>query len=192
MDNLYFFAIMAVLIFAIYYIHTTYTSSDVKSEANTKVGSEENFSSDGSNILSLNPYARCEMLGVKKFMVRDLRTKLWLVDGQEEGFNKFLPSRFGVPLMMSEKPDEYLPLRLVADPNEYLLSNYTGNGSGIRTISNPMNEFYVIQVFIYNGFNVLGYIAESGIQHYLYIDNNGYITNTTNPEQASRVEIVEI
>lgn len=185
MENIYFVIIIALLVGIIYWIHTSHTSHTQTSNPETK--HEENFD---SNILTLTPYSRCEKLGSNKFMIRDLRTKLWLVSGQEEGFNKFLPGRFGVPLMMSETPDEYLPLRTIVDPNEYLVVTYSGNG--IRTVSNPTSTYFVIQVFIYNGFNVLGYISESNTQHYLIIDNNGYISNTIDPEQASIVEIITL
>jgi hypothetical protein len=112
------------------------------------------------------------------------------VDGLQEGFSKFLPGKYGVPLMMSDKPDEYLPLRTVADPNDYLLSTYSGDN--IRVVSNPYNQTFILQVFIYNGLNVIGYINEANIQLYLYIDDNGNISSTTKPSEASVVEIVEI
>lgn len=193
MDNLYFFTIIFILIVAIYYIHTSKNENIIKEE-NEKKEEFTNMSSDSfncdSNILTLNPYARCKILGVSKFMVRDIKTRLWLTAGLEEGFNKFLPGKFGVPLMMSEKPDEYLPLRTVADPNDYLLATYSGDG--IRTVSNPYNITFVIQVFIYRGFNVLGYVNESENQMYLSIDDNGNITSTPNPDEASGVEIIEL
>ena len=176
-ENLYFIIIVLLLIGIIYWIHNTYTKS------------EEKFDSD-SNILTLNPYERCQTLGVKKFTVRDLRTKLWLTSGLEEGFNRFLPGRFGISLMMSEKPDEYLPLRTVSDPNDYLIATY--NGDGIRTVSNPTSKFFIIQVFIYNGFNILGYISESDTMHYLYINDDGTISNTTDPKKASIIEIISL
>lgn len=184
MENLYFILVIALLIGIIFWIHI---SNTLKQENKINVEQEENFD---SNILTQTPYSRCKKLGVNKFMVRDLRTKLWLTSGQEEGFNKFLPGRFGVPLIMSEEPDEYLPLRTVVDPNDYLVSTYSGDG--IRTVTNPTSIYFIIQVFIYNGFNVLGYVSESNTQHYLMIDNDGYITNTTDPEQASRVEIITL
>jgi hypothetical protein len=143
-----------------------------------------------SDILTLNPYHRCKVLGVNKFMIRDLRTKLWLTDGMQEGFNKFLPGKFGISLMMSDKPDEYLPLRTVVDPNNYLLATYSGNE--IRVVANPYNQTFVLQVFIYNGLNVIGYINEANIQLYLNIDDNGNIASTSNPSEASFIEIIEI
>ena len=92
--------------------------------------------------------------------------------------------------MMSDNPGEYLPLRTIADPNDYLLATYKGNG--IRTVSNPYNQYFIIQVFIYNGHNVLGYISESNAQYYLSIDNDGHITSVINPESASKIEILEV
>ena len=143
-----------------------------------------------ADILSLNPYHRCKVLGVSKFMIRDLRTKLWLTDGLQEGFSKFLPGKFGVPLVMSDKPDEYLPLRTVADPNDYLLATYSGDE--IRVVANPYVRTFILQVFIYNGYNVIGYINEANTQLYLYIDDNGNISSTSKPSEASVIEIVEI
>lgn len=188
MNNLYFFIIILILVTSIYYIHTS-----SKNTNNTSQEEKEGFANAANcdpNILTLNPYERCKVLGINKFMVRDLRTNLWLTAGLQEGFNKFLPGRFGIPLIMSEKPDEYLPLRTVSDPNDYLLATYSGNG--IRTVSNPYNKTFVIQVFIYKGFNVLGYVDEGETQLYLSIDDNGNITSTPDPSEASTVEIVEI
>jgi hypothetical protein len=203
MDNLLFFIIIVGVILVIYYIH--HTAPDAHDSQLLLTGSEnksnENFdifpnqddltkSTSKSDVLALNPYKRCELMAKKKFMIRDLRTQLWLISGQEEGFNKFLPGRFGNVFMMSENPGEYLPLRTITEPNDYLLATY--NGVGIRTVTNPYNQYYVIQVFIYNGFNVLGYISESNIQLYLYVDSDGHITSHTNPESASKVEILEV
>jgi hypothetical protein len=196
MENLFFFVIIIITIVAICYI-------DDLNNAQTKLKimeNKENFNSNSNScsttdysdgdILSLDPYHRCKVLGVNKFMIRDLKTKLWLTDGLEEGFSKFLPGRFGVLLMMSDKPDEYLPLRTVADPNDYLLATY--NGSGIRVVSNPYNQTFVLQVFIYNGHNVIGYINESSTQLYLVVDSNGNITSTKEPSKASIIEILEV
>jgi hypothetical protein len=188
MENIYYFLIILILAVLIYYIHTPSKSKneeDFDSIKNPNLKSNNNDS-----ILTLNPYERCKILGVNKFMIRDLKTKLWLTAGLQEGFNKFLPGRFGVPLMMSDKPDEYLPLRTVFNPNDYLLATYKGDG--IRTVSNPYNKTFIIQVFIYKGLNVLGYINESNAQLYLYIDPNGNISSTLEPSKASVVEIIEI
>lgn len=183
MENIYFFLIILVVIISIYWVHTTSTNA-------LKISQEEKELFDSSNILTLNPYERCKVLGVSKFMIRDLKTNLWLTAGLQEGFNKFLPGKFGIPLVMSERPDEYLPLRTVSDPNDYLLATYSGDG--IRTVSNPYNSTFVIQVFIYNGYNVLGYINEGEKQLYLSIDSNGDISSTPNPSEASIVEILEV
>lgn len=194
MDNLVFFLIIVLVVLAIYYMDLNRSK---KKDVNTNE-SKEKFNSLNNNdnnsiqsdILSLNPYHRCKVLGVNKFMIRDLRTKLWLTDGMEEGFSKFLPGKFGVSLIMSDKPDEYLPLRTVTDPNNYLLSTYSGNE--IRVVTNPYNQTFVLQVFIYNGYNVIGYLNEANIQLYLYIDDNGNISSTSEPSKASIMEIIEI
>ncbi len=183
--NQIFFIIIIILILGIYYIHIQHSLQE-----NFILNDENNINDGSSDLLTLNPYERCNILGVKKFMIRDLRTKLWLSSGQEEGFNKFLPGRFGVPLVMSENPDEYLPLRTVADPNDYLLVTYKGNG--IRTVSNPYTKYFIIQVFIYEGYNVLGYLDEAEKLKYIYIDNDGHISSTSKPHKASIIEIIEI
>lgn len=194
MDNFIFFAIIILVILSIYYIHTTYENNKYVNEEEKEnfnnFNNSRNTRNCDENILTLNPYERCRILGVNKFMVRDLKTNLWLTAGLQEGFNKFLPGRYGVSLIMSDKPDEYLPLRTVTNPNDYLLS--TNSGDGIRTVSNPYNKTFIIQVFIYNGFNVLGYIDEADKQLYLSIDNNGNISSTSKPSEASIVEIVEL
>lgn len=178
-----FFIIIIILILGIYYIHIQYYSQEHFTQ-------HDDINECYPDLLTLNPYQRCNVLGVKKFMIRDLRTKLFLTSGQEEGFNKFLPGRFGVPLIMSEDPGEYLPLRTVADPNDYLLATYKGNG--IRTVSNPYAKYFIIQVFIYKGYNVLGYIDEGDNFKYLYIDDDGHISSTSKPNEASVVEIIEL
>jgi hypothetical protein len=185
-----FFIIIIILILGIYYIHIQYSSQENFSYSSTNNINGDDINECNPDLLTLNPYQRCNVLGVKKFMIRDLRTKLWLTSGQEEGFNKFLPGRFGVPLVMSENPDEYLPLRTVADPNDYLLATYKGNG--IRTVSNPYTKYFIIQVFIYEGYNILGYIDEGEKQRYLYIDDDGHVSSTSKPNKASIIEIVEI
>jgi len=192
MDNLIFFLIIILVVLAIYYMDLNSPKTKAQIDSEEKFDSLNNDNNDcvQSDILSLNPYHRCKVLGVNKFMIRDLRTKLWLTDGMQEGFSKFLPGKFGVPLMMSAKPDEYLPLRTVADPNDYLLATYSGDG--IRIVSNPYNQTFVLQVFIYNGYNVIGYLNEANTQLYLNIDDNGNITSTLEPSKASIIEIIEI
>lgn len=192
MDNLIFFLIIILVVLAIYYMDLNSPKTKAQIDSEEKFDSLNNDNNDcvQSDILSLNPYHRCKVLGVNKFMIRDLRTKLWLTDGMQEGFSKFLPGKFGVPLMMSAKPDEYLPLRTVADPNDYLLATYSGDG--IRVVANPYNQTFVLQVFIYNGYNVIGYLNEANTQLYLNIDDNGNITSTLEPSKASIIEIIEI
>lgn len=189
MDNLIFIITILFLILGIYYI-------DYTSGSDNLVLKKENFidcqksNNHNQDVLSLNPYYRCKVLGVQKFMIRDRKTNLWLTDGLQEGFSKFLPGRFGIPLMMSNNPDEYLPLRTVVDPNDYLLATY--NGKGIRVVSNPNSKFFILQIFIYNGFNIIGYINEKNTYLYLIINSNGNIESTKEPNNASTIEIVEI
>jgi hypothetical protein len=193
MNNFICFIIIVVVILFIYYMdHTTEKFNNITNAiANATANATTNaIANEDGDLLTLKPYERCEILGAKKFMVRDLRTKLWLVSGQEEGFSKFLPNNFGVPLLMSTEPNEYLPLRILADPNNYLLSTY--DGKGIRVVSNPYNKFFVIQVFIFESSNILGYIDENNKTKYLYVDNNGNITSTKYPQKASVIEIIEL
>jgi len=190
MENIYFFLIIFIIVIAIYWIHTSSINTNQEEKEEKEKFTHSTNSSCDSDILTLNPYERCKVLGISKFMVRDLKTNLWLTAGLQEGFNKFLPGRFGIPLVMSDRPDEYLPLRTVSDPNDYLLATYSGDG--IKTVSNPYNSTFIIQVFIFKGFNVLGYIDEGENQLYLSIDSNGNISSTSNPSEASIVEIIEI
>jgi hypothetical protein len=189
MKNIYFFIIILIGIITIYYIHI--------SSENFKNMKNEKFTIN-NNIFEYNSNEKCKKLNIKKFMIRDLRTKLWLSFGLEEGFNKFLPGRFGIPLIMSDKPDDYLPLRPVSKPNNYLASNFEGNGIKIIINNetnleiNNLNKIFIIQVYIYKGYNVIGYINESNIQLYLYIDDNGYITSTFEPINASIIEIINL
>jgi hypothetical protein len=197
MDNFIFRFIIILVVLAIYWMNIIYPNTK-QNQTITK----ENFYSTNYymnepeskctqlDILSLNPYHRCKVLGINKFMIRDLRTKLWLTDSLQYGFSKFLPGKFGVPLVMSDKPDEYLPLRTVVDPNDYLLATYSGDE--IRVVSNPYNQTFVLQVFIYNGYNIIGYINEANTQLYLYMDDNGNISSTPKPFEASVIEIIEI
>lgn len=188
MDNLLFFIIIIGLILIIYYIHIT--SPVVIFDTNTKSTESENR--ENFDLLSMTPFQRCNLMDTKKFMIRDLRTKLWLISGKDEGFNKFLPGRFGNVFMMSENPDEFLPLRTVTNPNNYLIATNNGDNININTDTNPYNQYHIIQIFIYNGYNVLGYINKSNLQLYLYIDNDGHITSSIEPKYASTVEIIEI
>lgn len=185
MEDKIFFIIIIFVIVLIYYIHNYYNKNNENFDIHQNY---DDITEINSDLLSLTPKKRCDLLSQKKFMVRDIRTQLWLISGQEEGFSKFLPGRFGIPLLLSEDPNDYLPLRTIADPNDYLLSSY--NGKEIRVVSNPYTKYYILQIFIYNGFNVIGYIDESDTQKYLNIDDDGHIISTINPENASKVELL--
>lgn len=195
MENQIFFIIIIGVVLIIYWIHSNGMGKlenfeNLGGEFYSKYDQDNNQINTNSSgdLLSLNPYARCETLSKKKFMIRDIRTRLWLISGQEEGFSKFLPGNFGVPLLLSDNPDEYLPLRTLADPNDYLLSTY--NGKEIRVVSNPYTKYYILQIFIYNGYNVIGYVDELETTKYFYIDNDGYLTSTVYPENASPIELL--
>lgn len=190
-ENILFFLILigSFLFISYLYVSSHPYSNYINNFANVLANtfSNEGF---GSNLLDLNSSQRCNLLGNKKFMIRDLRTKLWLISGQEEGFSKFLPGRFGNTFMMSSTPDQYLPLRTISVPNDYLLATF--DGKGIRSVSNPYNKYYVIEVFIWNGSNILGWLDESGKQLYMYVNDNGNINSVENPENASKIEIIEV
>jgi len=190
MENQYFFFIIILVVLIIYWIHSNGIGKleNFEGEFYSKYDQDNEKNKCSGDLLTLNPYVRCETLSKNKFMIRDIRTRLWLISGQEEGFSKFLPGNFGIPLILSENPDEYLPLRTIADPNDYLLSTY--NGKEIRVVSNPYTKYYVLQIFIYDGYNIIGYVDESEITKYFYIDNDGHITSTVKPEEASQVEML--
>ena len=121
-------------------------------------------------------------------MLRDIRTNFWLIiDG---GIGKFVPGRFGVPFVLSEKPNEFLPLRMASNPNYYLLSDY--DKAGIRAVSNPYNKFFKLEVLIYNQRNILAYEDEKDVQYYLMVDDAGEVVSTLNPDEASKFEMVMV
>ncbi len=123
---------------------------------------------------------------LKNFMLRDIKTNLWLViDG---GLGKFLPGRFGNTFILPDNPNDDLPLRLASQPNFYILSEYDGNG--LRAVSNPYNEFFKVEVFIYNQRNILAWIDERHTQHFVVVEPSGYISNTLNPDEASQFEMM--
>lgn len=123
---------------------------------------------------------------LKNFMLRDIKTNLWLViDG---GIGKFLPGRFGNTFILSDNPNDDLPLRLASQPNFYILSEY--DGQGLRAISNPYTEFFKVEVLIYNQRNILAWIDERNTQHFVIVDPSGYIANTLNPDEASPFEMM--
>lgn len=123
---------------------------------------------------------------LKNFMLRDIKTNLWLViDG---GLGKFLPGRFGNTFILSDNPNDDLPLRLASQPNFYILSEYDGNG--FRAISNPYTEFFKVEVLIYNQRNILAWNDERNTQHFVIVEPSGYITNTINPDEASQFEMM--
>lgn len=122
----------------------------------------------------------------KDFMLRDIKTNYWLII--DDGLGKFVPGRFGIPFVLSNDPNEYLPLRLSNQPNFYMLSGYTGDG--LRAVSNPYTDFFKIEVLIHNQRNILAYIDEGNTQHFVVVDPSGCTTSTTNPDEASQFEML--
>jgi hypothetical protein len=122
----------------------------------------------------------------KNYMIRDIKTQYLLII--DNGVGKFAPGNFGVPLVLTPNAKEYLPFRLANDPNYYLLSNY--NGDGIRAVSNPYTDFFKFEILIYKERNIIGYYNEANTQYYLFIDDAGFISSTTNPDKASIIEML--
>jgi len=148
---------------------------------------EEDFSYE-SNCVPENifPNSISKVDRLKNFMLRDIKTNLWLViDG---GLGKFLPGRFGNTFILSDNPNDDLPLRLASQPNFYILSEY--DGQGFRAVSNPYTEFFKVEVLIYNQRNILAWIDERNTQHFVVVDPSGYISNTINPDEASQFEMM--
>ena len=186
--NKIIFVIIILIILIIYYNYYI-SESTIKTELNN-INFEKFNSFLDFKETDLKSLERCQLLGQKKFMIRDIKTQLWLIFSQENGFSKFLPGRFGNIFLMSSEHSDYLPLRTIMNPNDYLLS--TSNGNEIKVLSNPTNQYYVIQVFIFNGYNILGYLTERDLYFYLYVNNDGYISSITDPDYASKIEILEI
>jgi len=143
----------------------------------------ENF-----DLLTLYPYKRCNLLSKDKYMIRDIRTKLWLMADGEYG--KFIPGNFGVPLMFSEKPKEYLPLRLLGDPNTYLVASY--DRKYIRAVPNPTSPVNKLEIYIYKDQNLIGFLDNGLVQNFIHVDDFGNIVSVVDPNVASPVEILTI
>lgn len=122
----------------------------------------------------------------KDFMLRDIKTNFWLII--DDGIGKFVPGRFGVPFVLSNNPNEFLPLRLSNQPNFYMLAGY--NGDGLRAVSNPYTDFFKLEILIYNQRNILAYNDEGNNQYFIIVDPSGYSTSTTNPDEASQFEML--
>jgi hypothetical protein len=140
------------------------------------------------DLLDLSDSQRCDLLGQKKFMLRDIKTRLWLNIGIESGRASFMPGGFGIPLLLSNEPNKYLPLRLLADPNNYLLATF--DKKGIRVVTNPPAEYYKLEMFIYNQMNIIGYIDESEKQFFISVDDNGFVSSVCNLNEASPMEML--
>lgn len=155
-------------------------------------GEEFGFTREGfsyeSNCVPENifPNSISKLDKLKNFMLRDIKTNFWLViDG---GLGKFLPGRFGNTFILSDNPNADLPLRLASQPNFYILSEYDGNG--LKAVSNPYNNSFVVEVLIYNQRNILAWTDERNTQHFVSVDSSGYTTSTLDPNQASQFEMV--
>lgn len=137
---------------------------------------------------NLNNEEKCEIMAQPKFMIKDLRTNLWLkVDAE---YYKFVPGNFGTLFLLNENHDDNLPLRLLLNPNYYILMAY--NKIDLRIVENPYAPYDKIEVFIYNGMNILGYLAQDNINYYIYINNDGSIITVDKPSLASPVLISKV
>lgn len=189
MENIYFITILIIGIIFICYIHLTAPNPQIISNTNSELFNSNNIENQIMDI-SMNTDTNIGITS-ERFMIRDLRTKLWLLKGQE-GFSKFLPGRFGNVFVMSENYSNYLPLRLDENPNIYLLSTIKGDGIIRMNMIKTPNKYYVIQVSIHNGYNILGYLLENDVEVFLYVGDNGDISTVSNPDHASIIEIIKV
>ena len=136
----------------------------------------------------LNDEQKCDIVSQPKFMVKDLRTNLWLkVDAE---YYKFVPGNFGTLFLLNETRDDNLPLRLLTNPNFYIL--ISDNKKDIRIVKNPSDIIFKLQVFIYDNTNILGFVDENNLNNYIFIDNDGSIIPVTKPSEASAMEILRV
>ena len=142
-------------------------------------------------IIILITYSSRENFSIKlpTFYLKDINSNKYLVMGDNGYVNFKSTTDYGVKLLISENPNQYLPLRLANSPNHYLLA--TLNGNGIRTVTNPYAIQYQLEIYIYNNFNIIGYVNDANNPYYIVVDNYGNITSTNNPDLASRF-IVEV
>jgi hypothetical protein len=125
---------------------------------------------------------------IKTFMVRDLKTNLWL-NINNDGFGRFYGSGFGFNFMISKNPDEFLPLRSANNPNDYLIATTNGNDD-FRIVSNPGSDLLKIQVMNFEGRNILGYTNNSETDSFISVDQAGYIHTVKNPNEASIINTI--
>ena len=136
----------------------------------------------------LNDEQKCDIVSQPKFMVKDLRTNLWLkVDAE---YYKFVPGNFGTLFLLNETRDDNLPLRLLTNPNFYIL--ISDNKKDIRIVKNPSDIIFKLQVFIYDNTNILGFVDENNLNNYIFIDNDGSIIPVTKPSEAFAMEILRV
>jgi hypothetical protein len=136
----------------------------------------------------LNDEQKCDIVAQPKFMVKDLRTNLWLkVDAE---YYKFVPGNFGTLFLLNETHNDNLPLRLLTNPNFYIL--ISDDKKNIRIVKNPYDKFYRLEIFIYNNMNILGYLDQNNNNNYIFIDNNGGINSVDCPSKASSIEVSRI
>ena len=133
---------------------------------------------------------------VKSFMVRDLKTNLWL-NVSNVGKVRFVPSGFGFVFRLSENPENLLPLRSTNNPNDYIIASSDNDKSGdFRIVSNPGSDLLKVQVMSLGGTrNILGYTDNSVIDEkdiFINVDQAGYVHAVENPSEASVVNIIHV
>ena len=125
---------------------------------------------------------------IKTFMVRDVRTNLWLnINGK--GMARFTPSGFGFNFRLSNNPEQFLPLRSANNPNDYIISSSDGKDK-FRIVSNPGSDLLKIQVMNMEGRNILGYTNNFNTDVYININQAGYISTVESPSDASIINMV--
>lgn len=125
---------------------------------------------------------------IKTFMVRDIRTNLWLnISGA--GVVRFVASGFGFNFRLSNNPEEFLPLRSANNPNDYIISSSDGKDD-FRIVGNPGSDLMKIQVMNLQGKNILGYTNNDNKDVYVSVNQAGYVSTTEDPSNASLVTMI--
>lgn len=149
-----------------------------------KVNKESFNNSSNGQVTTNNAYIKQG----KTFMVRDLKHNFWLnTDGN--GIARFRSSGFGFNFILSNNPEQSLPLRSANNPNDYLIATTNGNEQ-FRIVSNPGSNLLKIQIMNFGGKNILGYTNNDSKDVFIRIDQAGYIHSVGNAGDASVVNLI--
>lgn len=172
---MYLYIFFVILVIAIVVLFTYFSGQTNK----------ESFdNSSNSKVTTNNAYIKQG----KTFMVRDVNNRFWLnTDGN--GIARFRSSGFGFNFMLSNNPDQSLPLRSANNPNDYLIATTNGNKE-FRIVSNPGSNLLKIQVMNFGGKNILGYTDNNSKDVFINIDQAGYIHSVGNASDASVVSLI--